>query len=99
MDVGGVTEETTGRTRGFTRSNVSVTSCDQQLETLHHGVGALLFLTTGRCTKMVDITSSVSLDLPLLVFTNWSASKCACRVTSLQFADSTTHFYLELWTM
>lgn len=48
---------------------------------VYRGAGALLFLNTGRCTKMEGIASGLSLLLDFLVMTNWSASKCACRVT------------------
>lgn len=62
---------------------------------VHRGAGAVLFLTTGWCTKMVGTASALSLVLPFLVLTNWSASTRACRGTWVYFPHTATRACLH----
>ncbi len=64
---------------------------------VHHGAGTLFFLTTGWCTEMMGIASALSLVFPLLVLTNWSALKCASRVSWVYVTHPTTQFCLPTY--
>ncbi|XP_076832760.1 uncharacterized protein LOC143477808 [Brachyhypopomus gauderio] len=55
---------------------------------VHRSAGGFLFLSAGRCKKMVGTASALSLVLPCLVLMNCSASKCACRVIQRTIGDS-----------